>query len=440
MPMPKVPKWVTRFHRTRTDYTPVIDKEGLKAKSPNMGENTYVNDAKDLENVWLADNRYNIPVLRRYGASPDVTTYKVRIPHDKYWYEMKRNTMPKGRGDGKFKPVKPGQPSMFSEGDYKVDLIGEDIPPQYLQKLPIYTRDPEMIAENMFTRLTNAYTPDGILDTDLAFERATKHLPRRLRGEAAAFRDKMIEYMDDRGPVPQLSEDLVRALMPTATNDLIVDFAKRHQINLAQSKSPAYALEMTLGDATSEIPAVYDVPVSWEIYDHAKTIDPTRDIPVHQGAVSRGEISLLNDNPRDWEPMYTLREHTRPELHRLLNKFDASADPAVRKLDSLYLLPGIHAIQLAGDGLSESLDRVMARVPENRELFYKLLDANDAAIKRKWDADGIKYKPKDVAQWRNAKYWNWWESGMPTYEKNLLQTLPEPNWPELEYITEQLLK
>lgn len=439
MPMPKVPKWVTRFHRTRTDYTPAIDKAGLKAKSPNMGENTYVSNAKDLENVWLADNRYNIPVLRRYGASPEVTTYKVRIPHDKYWYEMKRNTMPKGRGGGTFKPVKPGQPSMFSEGDYKVDLIGEDIPPQYLQKLPIWKKDPAIVADDIWTKLTDAYE-NGILNTDLAFEAATKYLPRRLRGEARAFSDKMASYqMDESNPPHQPSEELVRALMPTAVNDAIVDFAKKHRANLAQIKSPAHALSMTLDDATSEIPVVYNVPVSWEIYDQTKSIYPAQDIPIHQGAISRGELSSLNNDPYDWEPMYTLREQTRPGLHKLLNEFDAGEDPGVRKLDSLYLLPGIHALNFGGV-LNPSFDRIMARVPENRELFYKLLDANDTKIKHEWDAKGIKYKPEDVANWRNAKYWNWWEGGMPTYEKNLLQTLPEPNRPELDYISEQLLK
>ena len=432
MPMPKVPKWVTRFHRTRTDYTPAIDKEGLKAKSPNMGENTYVDNAKDLENVWLADNRYNIPVLRRYGASPDVTTYKVRIPHDKYWYEMKRNTMPKGRGGGKFKSVKPGQPSMFSEGDYKVDLIGEDIPPQYLQKLPIYNKDPNMLIEDILTELIDY---DASASAEESVAAALRKLPRRLRGEGQHLVDTY--YLAGPGLKLLPSEELVRALTPSATNAKVADFVKKHRANSSQIKSPAHALAMTL-DEVSEVPTVYNVPQSWDIYDPATTIYPAKDIPVHQGAISRGELSPLNDTPYLWEPMYTLRETTRPRVHQILERHGID-DPEVRKLDSLYLLPAIHAISYADDALIDA-DKMLQRVPENRELFYKLLDANDAAIKREWDAKGIKYKPKDVAQWRNAKYFNWLEQGYPSYPTNLLQTLPEPNWSELEYITEQLLK
>lgn len=345
--MPKIPKWVTRFHRTRTDYTPAIDKEGLKAKSPNMGENTYVNNVKDLENVWLADNRYHIPVLRRYGASPDVTTYKVRIPYDKYWYEMKRNTMPKGRGGGKFKPVKPGQPSMFSEGDYKVDLIGEDISPQYLQKLPIYNKDPAVVAEDIWAKLTDAYET-GVLNTDLAFEEATQYLPRRLRGEARAFRDKMASYqMGESNPPHQPSEELVRALIPSDKNLAIVDFVNKHRKNLSRTKSPAYAFTMTLDNAPEEIPVIYDAPLSWAIYDPAKAINPTADLPVHQGAISRGERSPLNKMTDDWHTSKAARSIMRKDITSRLNQRDASnfhtRKGYTRELDSLMAVPALYA-------------------------------------------------------------------------------------------------
>lgn len=431
--MPKLPKWVTRFHRTRTDYTPAIDKQGLKAKSPNMGENTHVYDVKDLENVWLADNRYNIPVLRRYGASPDITTYKVRIPYNKYWYEMKRNTMPKGRGSGKFKPVKPGQPSMFSEGNYQVDLIGEDIPPQYLQKLPIYLNERGTTADDVYDILING--PEEFVEDNIS--RNVRDLPRRLRGEAVRYVDTYLNTPHNK-PVPLPSEELIRALLPDDIQYKAANFVKTHRDNLSRTKSPAHALTATL-DKFVDIPSVYNTPLSWNIYEPTKYVY-TKNVPIHQGAISRGERSPLNDDTRDWEPQYTLRKRTKPLLHDILNNVDNGEDPAVRKLDSLYLLPGIHAIQMSNGGLTAPLDRILERVPENRELFYKLLDANDAAIKRDWDAKGIKYNPKDVSQWRNAKYFNWFEQGVPTYSKNLLQTLPEPNWSELDNISDQLLK
>lgn len=294
MPMPKLPKWVTRFHRTRTDYTPAIDKEGLKAKSPNMGENTYVNNAKDLENVWLADNRYNIPVLRRYGASPDVTTYKVRIPHDKYWYEMKRNTMPKGRGGGKFKPVKSGQPSMFSEGDYKVDLIGEDVPPQYLQKLPTYIDKPSDIRDAIIKHLTDY---DASVSVEESADAALRDLPRRLRGEGRRAID--IYLMDGPGAVRPLSEELIRAALPMPSATRL-----RHQFNKGykpgSTQSPA-------GDLTAALqgrifPVQPDAQLSWQIVPTTKDAITIANTKIHQGSISRGSRPEpgIQDRIFDW--------------------------------------------------------------------------------------------------------------------------------------------
>lgn len=309
MPMPKVPKWVTRFHRTRTDYTPAIDKEGLKAKSPNMGKHTSVNNAKDLENVWLADNRYNIPVLRRYGASPDVTTYKVRIPYEKYWYEMKRNTMPKGRGGGEFKPVKPGQPSMFSEGDYRVDLIGEDVPPRYLQKLPIYKKNPDIVADNIWSKLTDAYE-NGVLNTDLAFENATKHLPRRLRGEARAFRDRMVSYEMDESSRPRLpSEELIRAVLPMPSATKL-----RHQFNQAyqSGSTPSPAGDLTAALRDRILPIRPDAQLSWQIAPAPKEAITMANTKVHQGSISRGlrPEPSIQDRRFDWHRYNTVMQES----------------------------------------------------------------------------------------------------------------------------------
>lgn len=294
MPMPKIPKWVTRFHRTRTDYTPAIDKEGLKAKSPNMGENTYVNNAKDLENVWLADNRYNIPVLRRYGASPDVTTYKVRIPHDKYWYEMKRNTMPKGRGGGKFKPVKPGQPSMFSEGNYKVDLIGEDIPPQYLQKLPIYADKPSNVRDAIVDKLSDY---DASVSPEESVAKALEHLPRRLRGEGQQLVDTYFMVGPNSARLP--SEELVRAVlpMPPATK-LRYQFNKEYWPGRTQS--PAGDLTVALQDRI--LPVQPDAQLSWQILPAPKEAITSANTNVHQGSISRGlrPEPSIQDRRFDW--------------------------------------------------------------------------------------------------------------------------------------------
>lgn len=141
-PAKKPVEFETRYHRTHSKNAPSIDKQGLLTFNPNIGKNTYLSNADDYHNIWLANNATEIPVLRRLleDSPQDVTTYKVRLP--KQWYlDSPRFYMPGGRGSGVFKPQPKDKPRLTDEGSYKIDLIGNDIPPQYLQKLPVFNRD-----------------------------------------------------------------------------------------------------------------------------------------------------------------------------------------------------------------------------------------------------------------------------------------------------------
>lgn len=141
-PAKKPVEFETRYHRTHSKNAPSIDKQGLLTFNPNIGKNTYLSNADDYHNIWLANNATEIPVLRGLlkDSPQDVTTYKVRMP--KQWYlESPRFYMPGGRGAGKLKPQPKDKPRLTDEGAYKIDLIGNDIPRQYLQKLPVFNRD-----------------------------------------------------------------------------------------------------------------------------------------------------------------------------------------------------------------------------------------------------------------------------------------------------------
>lgn len=143
-------KWVTRYHRTHTDNVPSIDEHGLLTHNPNIGKNTILANDKDYHNIWLANNATEIPVLRSLlETSPqDVTTYKVRMPEQ--WYlDAPRYYMPKGRSNGRMKRQPKDRPRLTDEGKYKIDLVGKDIPPQYLQKLP-RSHDDDQVLRDIF--------------------------------------------------------------------------------------------------------------------------------------------------------------------------------------------------------------------------------------------------------------------------------------------------
>lgn len=346
----KKPKWVTRFHRTERQYTPNIDREGLRANSPNKGKNTAVTNPKDLENVWLADNRYEIPVLRRYGSSPDVTTYKVRIPYELYWNDMKRNTMPHGRSGGKFKAVKPRQPSMFSEGKYRVDLIGQDIPPQYLQKLPTYANSKPQLMSDLYHKLED-YDASAYVEENI--ENLTKNLPKRMRGEAQQFLDNYLQMDDSKVHLP--SEEFIKAMFPSNKYENVVKFTRAYD-DVAKNNpelSPAAKLKKTLSDeyGITELPTELDKQLSWQIYEPGVWYpNEVGNTSIHSGAISRA----IDAEPT--KPIAETWANTKQKVHNMLernNRFrEADGQYPIsgyeRKADSLFAIPIQYAAETGG--------------------------------------------------------------------------------------------
>lgn len=217
-------KWVTRYHRTHADNAPSIDEHGLLTNNPNIGKNTWLNNPDDYHKVWLADNPREIPVLRNLmQTSPrDVTTYKVRMPEQ--WYlDAPRYYMPKGRGDGKMKRQPKDKPRLTDEGPYKIDLVGRDIPPQYLQKLPVH-KVHELEQEHradMYTSLWDYGTGNWMDPAVIA------KLPRHVRHEANQLLNELKDN-DYHYIFTAPSDDLVEATVsPTAIARNVISGSKR---------------------------------------------------------------------------------------------------------------------------------------------------------------------------------------------------------------------
>lgn len=157
-----------RFHRTHSGNVDSIMNSGLNVQNDNYGRNT--GDTRKYDPVvWTGLNPDEIPVLRefdkkkpilirkgeKYGYYDEddnyvpsvddeedeyeypynppvrhrnnIDTFKITIDKDKY-NKMDRRKLPDGRKSAQdmFK-VNEGEPSVSSEGRYKIDVFGEDI-------------------------------------------------------------------------------------------------------------------------------------------------------------------------------------------------------------------------------------------------------------------------------------------------------------------------
>lgn len=147
-----------RFHRTHSDNVDSILNNGITIQNKNYGRNT--GDTNEYDNVvWTALNPYKIPVLRDFNKKPPklirkgrdfgnsdnfndeydipynppaqhrdkIDTLKITLDKDKY-NKMDRRKLPRGRGSAynMFK-VNENEPSVSREGQYQIDVFGEDI-------------------------------------------------------------------------------------------------------------------------------------------------------------------------------------------------------------------------------------------------------------------------------------------------------------------------
>lgn len=215
---PSKPKqeWVTRYHRTKTSNAPSIEQHGLLTHNPNIGDNTWLPGKADYHKIWLADNPSEIPVLRQLmsEAPQDVTTYKVRMP--KGWYmESPRFYMPKGRADAAMKRAPADKIRLTNEGKYKIDLLGRDIPPEYLQKLPTYKTDTPIAQERAYL-VDNAPHVTVFDDTPQGLAARDK-LPRRLKSEVGQLKRSVAKLGEDHD-----YDDLLAVLVPS---DELIDYS-----------------------------------------------------------------------------------------------------------------------------------------------------------------------------------------------------------------------
>ena len=181
--------YVTRFHRTETKNVPSIQQSGLKLRSDNPNYGTNTRDSDHIEPVvWLGVSSKKIPVLRNeYLNNPDnVSQFEVKIPKDEY-YSLPRMMFDNGRGYGKPHLVEKGKSSLTDEGNYKIDMIASEIPPEYLRLTDIPKWD---VGEDVRKHYDKARLATLLVNSD---DDAVSRLPRRLRNEA----EKLVESTYD---------------------------------------------------------------------------------------------------------------------------------------------------------------------------------------------------------------------------------------------------
>ena len=125
------------YHRTSKDHVDDIKREGLNRNSRNKGENTW--DSDELPDVnWLSPSPSNIPVLRwpLYNKPETVAQFKVTLPRDFYDNAIKYH-FPDGRGYGTAEMVKKGDFGISQEDNYPIIMLGDDVPPQFLEEMPL---------------------------------------------------------------------------------------------------------------------------------------------------------------------------------------------------------------------------------------------------------------------------------------------------------------
>lgn len=125
------------YHRTSKEHVDDIKREGLNRNSRNKGENTW--DSDELPDVnWLSPSPSNIPVLRwpLHNKPETVAQFKVTLPRDFYDNAIKYR-FPDGRGYGTAEMVKKGDLGISQEANYPIIMLGDDVPPQFLEEMPL---------------------------------------------------------------------------------------------------------------------------------------------------------------------------------------------------------------------------------------------------------------------------------------------------------------
>lgn len=125
------------YHRTSKEHADDIKREGLDRNSRNKGENTW--DSDELPDVnWLSPSPSNIPVLRwpLHNKPETVAQFKVTLPRDFYDNAIKYH-FPDGRGYGTAEMVKKGDLGISQEANYPIIMLGDDVPPQFLEEMPL---------------------------------------------------------------------------------------------------------------------------------------------------------------------------------------------------------------------------------------------------------------------------------------------------------------
>lgn len=89
--------------------------------------------------------------------------------------------MPKGRGNAVMKRAPDDQIRLTNEGNYKIDLLSRDVPPEYLQKLPTY-KTSDYISDNRSELFFDLYN-DDVHKFNIADPKNIQKLPKRLRAE-----------------------------------------------------------------------------------------------------------------------------------------------------------------------------------------------------------------------------------------------------------------
>ena len=348
---PSKPKqeFVTRYHRTKANNAPSIEQHGLLTHNPNIGDNTWLPSKADYHKIWLADNPTEIPVLRDMmrKTPQDVTTYKVRMP--KEWYmESPRFYMPKGRGNPSMKSAPADEVRLTDEGRYKIDLLGRDVPPKYLQKLPTYKAS-DQLADARSELYFNLFEDRGH-DFNLSDPESVQKLPRRLRAEARALSkdlaDNDYHYLTS-GLAP--SDEMIAATVsPVRVARGVIDRAKHDDIGYLAREGYPYT-EAELREWTKS--GIYNDLASG-MYGTAPVDEGLPAIPQLKVAVDKyldkyvsdadfGTVSLMSDW-LNWSPTDLANEWIKTKLPAIKNNNTlASQDvlPVFSQIKHKLMLP-----------------------------------------------------------------------------------------------------
>lgn len=287
--------YVERWHRTRSKNDTSIEKKGLLAggANPNYGKNTGDHDGLPIPAVWLGTSPTEIPVLQYYATHlPDqVSTYRVRIPKDKY-YATPRMKWDKGhRGSASdARIVAKGESSLTGEvgrrtgNESLIDLYGGNISPVFLERIP--NDEIERLGEH--AKEMRWYQSEHGTGNETMSELGNSIVNKEMNNWMPASERF---YLSDVS-MPKTSDFQHRSPYEALVA------ANTHLMNM-ENGIPKYGYRVLTGD----MPTKFDTKAEYHPKPEVKFKDPTA---VSRGHISRGWQSSVSEPDWKFNPKYRI--------------------------------------------------------------------------------------------------------------------------------------